>query len=109
MSEHDPLDLDAQSRIKLEAEAAQRQQRSVELEDLKWVMSDARGRRFMWRLLSQARVFQASFTGEALSSAFNEGARSAGLKHLADIHEACPQQYLVMTKEARRDARRTDR
>lgn len=107
MSEYDPHDLEAQTRARLDAEAVQRHQRSQELEDLKWVMSDARGRRFVWRLLSQARVFHASFTGEALSSAFNEGARSAGLKQLADIHEACPQQYLVMTKEAKRDARRT--
>lgn len=109
MSEYDPHDLEAQTRAKLEAEATHRHQRSQELEDLKWVMSDARGRRFMWRLLSQARVFHSSFTGESLSSAFNEGLRSAGLKHLADIHEACPQQYLVMMKEAKRDGRPSTR
>lgn len=76
-----------------------REQR-LEVDDLKWLMADARGRRFLWRLLDQTHVFRTSFTGDSRTF-FNEGERNIGLKHLASVNEHCPEHYLSMLKEHR--------
>ncbi|MES3028475.1 MAG: hypothetical protein V4820_11555 [Pseudomonadota bacterium] len=56
-----------------------------EIGDIVWLMSNKRGRRIVRRLLDQAGVYQLSYTGEALSTAFNEGRRSAGNKLIAIV------------------------
>jgi hypothetical protein len=81
----------------------------TEIDDLCWLMGDKRGRRFVWRQLSEAGVYQLTFTGEALSSAFNEGKRNQGLKLLAQITRHCPDRLFEMQKEARTNERRNDR
>jgi hypothetical protein len=58
--------------------------------DLKWLMSDPRGRRIARRLLDRSGIWQPSFTGDALSSAFREGVRNAGLGLLAKLSQAAP-------------------
>jgi len=74
-------------------------QRLHQLADLEWVMSDSRGRRVLWRLLEQAGVFRLSYTGEAQSTAFNEGQRNIGLRLLAECLEAAPEKYALMQTE----------
>lgn len=49
-------------------------------QDLRWLITDARGRRFLRRHLGSLGVFRSSYTGEALSTAFREGERNAGLR-----------------------------
>lgn len=68
-------------------------------EDLRWVMSTAQGRRFMWRLLGDCGVFRASFNPEAATMAYLEGKRGIGLQAMAHIDRACPEQYLRMQEE----------
>jgi hypothetical protein len=69
-------------------------------EDLRWIMSDKRGRRYMWRLLEQTRVYQLSLVlGAFDQTAFNEGQRSIGLKYLAELDRVCPERYEEMVKE----------
>ena len=74
--------------------------RESELDDFAWLMGDVRGRRFVWRYLSECGVFKTSFTGNS-TTFFNEGARNMGLKLMADINDACPELYQVMVSEAR--------
>ena len=76
--------------------------RDRELHDLRSVMDSVEGRRFVWRLLSQAGVFRTSFTGNS-TTFFNEGMRNMGLIVLADVQEACASQYLVMMNESKKD------
>jgi hypothetical protein len=71
----------------------------TEIDDLLWLMGDKRGRRFVWRQLAEAGVFQVTFTGEALSGAFKEGQRSRGLSLLASISQHCPGRYSEMQRE----------
>jgi hypothetical protein len=71
-----------------------------ELEDLVAVMETEAGRRLVWRLLSRAGVFTSSFTGNS-ATFFNEGKRDMGLFILAEIMEACDEQYFIMTRENR--------
>jgi len=95
----DPTDLESQ-------EEKQRVQEELAVihdfhqkEDFEWVLSDVRGRRFIWGILDEAGVYSSSFDGTSEGTIFNEGNRNFGLKVLAMIHEAAPELYAQMIKE----------
>ena len=69
-------------------------------EDLLWILSDRRGRRFLWRLLDRCGVFRTSFTGNS-TTFFNEGMRNVGLIILSGIMAADPAATLAMIQENR--------
>lgn len=94
----DPFDLTGQKKLKEESKKISAIKQKIEFEDLKWVMSNKRGRRFAWRLLDRAGIYRTSFTGNS-TTFFNEGMRNIGLMLVADIHEACPEAYALMIKE----------
>lgn len=96
--EVDPTDLRGQERTKDQTDLAQRTRRQLEIDDFKWVMSDKRGRRVMWRLLDRAGVFRSSFTGNS-ETFFREGMRNIGLMIVAELNEHCPERYLQMVNE----------
>lgn len=81
----------------------------TEVDDLLWLMSDKRGRRFMWRLLSESGIYRTSFSTEALHMAFNEGQRNRGLALVGSVMQHCPDRFTEMQKEARNHERRNDR
>jgi hypothetical protein len=69
------------------------------------IMGQMGSRAWMHELLVNCHIFAPSFTGEALTSAFNEGQRNIGLILMADIMSACPNLYVTMMEEANvRDA-----
>lgn len=64
---------------------------------LNFMLSDPRGRQFLWEFLGTSGAFSASFTGDPLTTAFREGKRDLGLSLLRGI----PWHMLgVMDKEA---------
>lgn len=75
--------------------------RERELEDVRFVLSDVRGRRFYWRYLKLCRIFALSFTGDN-ETFFREGQRDIGLRLLGDLNEATPAAYAVMKEENER-------
>lgn len=99
MEDFDPLDHEQQEELRLAAGQNQALLIQQQAEDFKWMMSDQRGRRLVWRQLSDAGVFQQSFNPEAMTMAFNEGRRSAGLRLLDQVHTLCPDLYTTMMKE----------
>jgi hypothetical protein len=101
VSSADPLDLPAQLHAREEKVERARLAQRIEISDLKWLMTDKRGRRFIWRLLEQAGVFQSSFSPNNAVMAFNEGKRNYGVWMLAQINAHCPESYIVMAKEAK--------
>lgn len=76
--------------------------RENELSDVLWILSDIRGRRFLWRLLGMCGVFKLSFTGNS-QTFFNEGQRDIGLKVTADIMETRPEAYVEMMVEDKKN------
>ena len=76
--------------------------RRRELDDLIWVLSDPRGRRFVWRLLGKFGLFRSSFTGNS-TTFFNEGERNAALFINTEVMEARPEAYLEMTLEHQKE------
>lgn len=95
----DPQDLIALDKAQAATAEAQRLVRQLEVEDFKWLMGNTQGRRFMWRLLSKAGLFQCALR-EPNEQAFFEGMRNLGLVFWTDLHELCPEKYNVMVKEA---------
>lgn len=101
MSNFDPLDIRSQERALADADERTRLALQIEIDDLKWLMSNKRGRRFMARLLERAGVWRLSFNTNALTMAFNEGTRNEGLRLLAQITAHCPDRYTEMLKESK--------
>lgn len=97
-TDRDPTDLRAQERARAEADERVARQRRIELDDVRWLMSDKRGRRLIWRLFAIAGIYRTSFTGNS-TTFFNEGRRDVGLHFLSDVQEACPERFLEMLKE----------
>lgn len=100
MFEHDPTDIRGQENANVEIARKAKLATQIEASDFKWICSNKRGRRFIWRLLEKAGVFRSSFTGNS-ETFFREGARNIGLQVLAMIHEHAPEAYTLMLNEQR--------
>lgn len=57
------------------------------LSDLRWLMEDARGRRLMWAIISEAKIFHGSFSTNGSATMFNEGRRAMGLWLLRELQQ----------------------
>lgn len=69
-----------------------------DIKDLLWVLSDARGRRFVWGLLAPTN--ELSFvSGKPDTTAFNEGCRNEANKLLSKVMDAKPEAYIEMMSE----------
>ncbi|WP_334157915.1 Bbp19 family protein [Oryzomicrobium sp.] len=101
MSTFDPLDTRSQECAQAIAEDHARLALQIEIDDLKWLMNNKRGRRFVARLLERAGVWRLSFNTNALTMAFNEGTRNEGLRLLAQVTAHCPDRYTEMLKESK--------
>ncbi|MGF6738497.1 endopeptidase [Paraburkholderia atlantica] len=102
-SEFNPTDLHALDERRREASEQSRFELQIELDDVAWLMSGKRGRRFVWRLLGDTRLYQQSFDGNTNWSIFYEGKRSVALKLLSQIHSIKngAELYAQMLTEAR--------
>jgi hypothetical protein len=99
MAGGDPFDLNAQEQAREQADKKAELRQKVEIDDLKWLMSNRRGRRVVYRLLERAGAFRLSFHTNALQMAFNEGGRNQGLATLALLMQHCPELHMEMLKE----------
>lgn len=98
---HDPTDIAGQQRAAEELAIAQAKAAAMAAEDLKWVLSDKRGRRFIWGLLQAggSGVFHETFNVDALLMARNEGRRYQALQLLTRVMRAAPGRYEEMVRE----------
>ncbi len=68
-------------------------------EDLKWVLSTERGRRFIWNLLAQTGIHKLSFHQHNGVMSFNEGMRNVGNIVFNDVMQTAPEAYFEMSRE----------
>ena len=101
MSHSDPFDLQSQDRAIAGNSDKAKLAQQVEIDDMKWLMSNKRGRRFVCRLLERAGVWRISFNTNALTMAFNEGQRNEGLRLMSQISIHCAERYAEMLKESK--------
>lgn len=107
MADYDPTDLPSQERERSKLEKNDLYFRQVEEADFKWLMSNRRGRRIVWRLLEEAGVFRTTFTDNPMQTAFNEGMRKYGVAVLVQVHKLTPDLYPTMLTEQQEHARST--
>lgn len=83
-------------------DSAQKKRETFE-SDLRWLMGDPRGRRLVFRLLSEIRMFQTTFDpgikDPEVNMVFREGQKNVGYKILSDINKVCPKSYFEMLQE----------
>jgi len=81
---------------------AAKQAYNEEIADLRWVMSDPRGRRFMHRLLYlYCGIDRTRYASNPTDCAFNEGQANIGLNQQAALQQECLELYVAMLYEAR--------
>jgi hypothetical protein len=102
MENLDPIDIVGQELRQAEMAQDRRTERNGQIEDFKWLMSDKRGRRFVWRLLEKSGIYRNPFTGNS-QTFFNCGQMNMGQWLMAEIHEVCPELYMLMVTEAADD------
>ncbi len=81
------------------AEARTALKRKQQIDDFKWLMAHAQGRRFVARLLEECGVHRTSFNHSGSVMAWNEGRRHVGLFIMAEILEHTPKEYTRLLKE----------
>lgn len=79
--------------------------REREVSDLCFVLGTLAGRRFVHRILQQARTWQLSYAGpgQAEETAFREGMRNIGNWLWSEIEQANPEALLQIKKESKGD------
>jgi hypothetical protein len=82
------------------AEKAQAIHERARLEFVFSMMATISGRTWAYDLLVRCHIFQNPFTPDALATAFGCGEMNIGQAVLADIMQACPDQYVIMMREA---------
>ncbi|WP_130997555.1 Bbp19 family protein [Klebsiella variicola] len=76
-----------------------------DIDDIRFVMDSAQGRRVIWAVLEQGKVFSACFAGDPQVTAFNEGQRNLALALFQRVMTHCPDQYLKMAAEANEETK----
>ena len=104
MTEKKVYDREALERDRAEQELRRKLSAEQWKSDFMWLMKDKRGRRIVWKILSDARVFHSSFVANAPDvMAFNEGQRNIGLMLMDDINRFCPDLYQKIIEESKDD------
>lgn len=95
----DLFDIDATKARDTQRTDASRAERERADNELRFVMADARGRRFVWQLLGDAGIYRSSFATDPLVMAHAEGKRDTGLRLLDRILRVTPGDYLKAQEE----------
>jgi len=82
------------------AEKASAESEKARVDFIIAAMSTIQGRAWFYQLLVSCSLFADPYTGEALLDNFVKGQRNIGLSIYNDIVSHCPDQFVVMMKEA---------
>lgn len=97
MNAYDPLDLDNDHDAQLRQERAEAAAQQY-AEDIKWLMSDKRGRRFVRSLLERGGAYRNSFNTNALTMAYHEGRRAVVNELQHEITTLAPERFFEMLR-----------
>lgn len=75
-----------------------RQRALLDAQDFEAIATLPAGRRLLKRLMAECGIYQSTFTGDALTSAYQEGKRTMGL-WLIEQFNPCPDLYIQLIKE----------
>lgn len=97
MNAYDPLDLDTPNDAQLREERAKATAQQY-AEDIKWLMSDKRGRRFVRSLLERGGAYRNSFNTNALTMAYHEGRRAVVNELQHEVTALAPERFFEMLR-----------
>jgi hypothetical protein len=99
----DPTDAllpdDSAAELTAKANLGEKQQ----VEDLKWLMGHAQGRRIVTRLFEKTGIRRTPFHTSGSQMSFNAGAQNVGLWLEAEVLDASPDAYFKLLKEFARN------
>jgi 3-oxoacyl-[acyl-carrier-protein] synthase III len=78
-------------------------QQKQQVEDLKWLMAHAQGRRIVTRIFEKTGIRRTPFHSSGSQMAFNAGAQNVGLWLEAEVLDASPDAYFKLLKEFARN------
>ena len=95
---------DSGDKTHVETKKTKRQlETDAECNRLRFIMSDSKGRAFMYDLLTEAHIFRPSFNPDSERvTCFKEGERNVGLRYLGRIQTDFLDEYNLMLKEQNR-------
>lgn len=99
MMDYDPAERADKERSADDGDSQQYGDARAEVDDIKWLMSNRRGRRIAFRWLERSGLWRLSFNTNALAMAFNEGERNAGLRLQDLLVTHSPERYAEMLQE----------
>lgn len=82
-----------------EFEKRRKIKRRQELDDIRFLLSSAQGRRFIWRLIAQAEVFHSIWSPSAQVH-YNAGKQDFGHFIMAEVTEADETYFIKMMQES---------
>ena len=89
----------ADKKLVKQAEALQRDKRKQELDDIRTVLSNASGKRLMWRLLGRCHTFETVFNSDAVKMSYNAGQQDIGHFIMSEIITTDENLFLRMMKD----------
>ena len=92
--DYDPLS----GEISTDLSKEQKNKRAKEIEDLRFVLNDQRGRRVINRLLDKTGVYRNPFTGNS-ETYFRCGEMNIGQFIVAEVQAVSPESYTNLLKE----------
>jgi len=100
------VDEDGNLKSKEEQAALKEEQARIDLiekrqvDDLNAVLESLQGRRFLWRLLSEAKVFNSVVDSDPIRMGYRSGKQDLGHWLMAEIIKVDPDRYIEMMQEA---------
>lgn len=88
---------------KKKQEALENRRRERDRSDLCKVLKSPEGRRLLWAIMEDSRVFRTTYSGNPYDTAFREGKRAIGVAMLGRIMDADPGAFPLMQREAETD------
>ena len=95
---HDALARDPDAEA-ADAAQAERTRREQQVEDIKWLMAHAPGRRIVTRLIEETGLFRTSFHTSGSVMSLNEGRKQIGYFLQAELVTITPDAYLKLLKD----------
>lgn len=96
----EPVDLDHEEQERAKADKAEKDRRTLVVQDLAWVLSSKQGRRFVARLLDRCGVELPIFNPNGSTMTHAEGRRSIGIELLQELKANHRDAWLAMLTEA---------
>jgi hypothetical protein len=82
------------------AAALEQVARDNEIKELREILHDAKVRKFLWRMMAKASMFQTHFNQNAAIMGHKTGMADMGTAILNEILEANPEAWIVMQQDA---------